>query len=115
MSSASSRIYFLNGQPTCLSYNSSSTILYPDQTALKHCVPKRETKREMTNFLKRLFLNSFNFFLPQFIKKLNGKILDLFSFFIFMFYVYSYILRSVALISFSLNIFISIDKHTVYK
>ena len=94
MSSASSCIYFLNGQqkyflperaPTYLSYNSFSIILYHDRTALKCCVPKRETKGGMRSFLKHLFLNSFNFFLPQIKKKLNGKILDLSSFFIFMF------------------------------
>ena len=110
MSSASSCIYFLKGQqkhflpegaPTYLSYNSFSIILYPDRTALKYFVPKWETKRGMRSFLKHPFLNSFNVFLPQFKKKLNGKILDLSSFFIFMFFVYSYLLRSVALISFS--------------
>ena len=110
MSSASGCIYFLKGQqkyfllegaPTYLSYNSFSIILYPDWTALKYCVPKWETERGMRKFLKHLFMNSFNFFLPQFKKKLNGKILDLSSFFILMFLVYSYLLRSVALISFS--------------
>ena len=80
LSSASSCIYFLKGQqkyflpegaPTYLSYNRFSIILYPEQTALKYCVPKRETKRGMRHVLKHLFLNSFNFFLPQFKKKVE--------------------------------------------
>ena len=100
MSSASSCIYFLKGQqkyflpegaPTYLSYNSFSIILYPDRTALKYCVPKRETKRGMRSFLKHVFLNSYNFFLPQFKNKLNGKILDLSSFFIFIFFLFIHI------------------------
>ena len=94
--------YFLpEGAPTYLSYKSFSIILYPDRTTLKYCEPKRETKRGMRSFLKHLCLNSFNFFLPQFKKKLNGKISNQSSFFIFMFFAYSYLIRSVALISFS--------------
>ena len=95
MASASSCIYFLKGQqkyvlpegaPTYLSYNSFSIILYPDRTALKYCVPKRETKRGIRSFLKHLFFNSFNLFFTSILKrKLKGKILDLSSFFIFMF------------------------------
>ena len=86
MSSASSCIYFSKGNRNIFVYNFIYIILYPDRTALKYCVPKRETKRGMRSFLKHLFLNSFNFVLPQFKKKLNGKILDLSSFFSFMFF-----------------------------
>ena len=108
MSSASSCIYFLNDNRNIFARRGTNLTFI--QQLLYNFVSRSDSnkilcaqtgnKKWNENFSKTLIFELISLFLLQFKKKLNGKILDLSIFFIFIFFVYSYLLRSVALVSF---------------
>ena len=80
----------LNGQQI-MNTRSSEQLCFPIGHKKYLLPPNGQENNKLDTFLKTQFLKANNFFYFKFKKILNGKVLDLSFFSVFLFFVYSYV------------------------